>query len=67
MYWKKSIISWLVMTEYEQGFYDARDSVLSLIDEWYETYKPDIDLLPTKVAIGFLKKAISDADVLEAE
>jgi hypothetical protein len=55
------------MTEYEQGFYDARDSVVSLIDEWYEVYQETIDHLPAKYTIAFLKRAIIDADVLDAE
>lgn len=55
------------MNEYEQGFYDARDSVLSLIDEWYEEYQETVDLMPAKYLIAFLKKAIIDADVLDAE
>ena len=50
---------------YEEGFYDARDSVLGLIDEWYKEYKPTLDNLPLSVSIGFLKKAILDADVEE--
>jgi hypothetical protein len=55
------------MTEYEQGFYDARDSVVSLIDEWYEAYQEQIDAIPPKIALSFLKQAIIDADVLDAE
>ena len=55
------------LTEYEQGFYDARDSVLGLIDEWYSEYKPNLDNLPLPLALGFLKQAILDADVLDAE
>ena len=55
------------LTEYEQGFYDARDSVLGLIDEWYKEYKPQLDNLPLSVSIGFLKLAITEADVLEME
>lgn len=57
---------WLNLTEYEQGFYDARDSVLGLIDEWYKEYKPQLDNLPLSVSLGFLKKAIIDADVMDA-
>lgn len=52
---------------YEEGFYDARASVLELIDEWYTEYKSSLDLLPLPVAIGFLKQAILDADVLDME
>ncbi len=55
------------LTEYEQGFYDARDSMLELIDEWYAEYKPQLDNLPLSISIGFLKKAITDADVEEME
>ena len=55
------------LTEYEQGFYDARASVLELIDEWYKEYKPQLDNLPLPVSIGFLKLAIVEADVLEME
>ena len=55
------------LTEYEQGFYDARESVLGLIDEWYKEYKPQLDNLPLSVSIGFLKLAIVEADVLEME
>ena len=55
------------LTEYEQGFYDARDSVLGLIDEWYKEYKPQLDNLPLSVSIGFLKLAITEADVEEME
>jgi hypothetical protein len=55
------------LTEYEQGFYDARSSVLELIDEWYAEYKPQLDNLPLPVSIGFLKLAIVEADVLEME
>jgi hypothetical protein len=55
------------LTEYEQGFYDARDSVLGLIDEWYKEYKGSLDNLPLPLALGFLKQAILDADVLDAE
>lgn len=55
------------LTEYEQGFYDARDSVLGLIDEWYKEYKPQLDNLPLPVSLGFLKKAIIEADVLDME
>jgi len=50
---------------YEEGFYDARASVLELIDEWYKEYKSTLDNLPLSVSIGFLKKAILDADVEE--
>jgi len=57
----------LNLTEYEQGFYDARDSVLGLIDEWYKEYKPQLDNLPLSVSIGFLKLAITEADVEEME
>jgi hypothetical protein len=57
----------LNLTEYEQGFYDARDSMLELIDEWYAEYKPQLDNLPLSISIGFLKKAITDADVEEME
>jgi hypothetical protein len=52
---------------YEEGFYDARASVLELIDEWYAEYKSSLDLLPLPVAIGFLKLAITEADVEEME
>lgn len=55
------------LTEYEQGFYDARDSVLGLIDEWYKEYKPQLDNLPLSVSIGFLKLAITEADVMDAD
>lgn len=55
------------MTEYELGFYDARDSILELIDEWYTVYKPQLDKLPLSVSVGFLKRAIIDADVEEME
>ena len=55
------------MTEYEQGFYDAKDSVLDLIDEWYAEYKSQLDHLPLSVSLGFLKKAIIDADVMDAD
>lgn len=54
------------MTEYEQGFYDAKESVLELIDEWYKEYKPNLDNLPLLLALGFLKKAIDEADVVDA-
>lgn len=54
------------MTEYEQGFYDARDSVLLLVDEWYAEYKPQLDNLPLSISLGFLKKAIIEADVMDA-
>jgi hypothetical protein len=53
------------LTEYEQGFYDARDSVLELIDEWYGEYKSNLDNLPLSVALGFLKQAITEADVMD--
>ena len=52
---------------YEEGFYDARASVLELIDEWYKEYKSTLDNLPLSVSVGFLKKAILDADVEEME
>ena len=55
------------LTEYEQGFYDARDSVLGLIDEWYKEYKPQLDNLPLSVSLGFLKLAITEADVMDAD
>jgi hypothetical protein len=55
------------LTEYEQGFSDARSSVLELIDEWYEVYQGQVDHMPVKVAIAFLKKAIGDADVEDME
>ena len=55
------------LTEYEQGFYDARESVLGLIDEWYKEYKPQLDNLPLSVSIGFLKLAITEADVMDAD
>lgn len=55
------------MTEYEQGFYDARDSVLDLIEEFYNTYKDTIDTIPPKIVLGVLAQAIVEADVLEAE
>lgn len=52
---------------YEEGFYDARASVLELIDEWYGEYKSNLDNLPLSVSLGFLKRAILDADVLDME
>jgi hypothetical protein len=52
---------------YEEGFYDARASVLVLIDEWYAEYKSQLDHLPLSISIGFLKKAIIDADVEDME
>ena len=52
---------------YEEGFYDAKSSVLELIDEWYTEYKPQLDHLPLPLALGFLKKAIIEADVLDME
>ena len=52
---------------YEEGFYDAKSSVLELIDEWYAEYKSQLDNLPLPLALGFLKRAIIDADVLDAE
>jgi hypothetical protein len=52
---------------YEEGFYDARASVLVLIDEWYAEYKSQLDNLPLSISIGFLKKAIIDADVMDAD
>lgn len=55
------------MTEYELGFYDARNSILELIDEWYSTYKTSLDAVTVPIAIGFLKRAIIDADVEEME
>lgn len=55
------------MSEYEQGFYDARDSVLGLIDEWYTTYKTQLSQIPLPIALGFLKRAIIEADVEEME
>ena len=54
------------MTEYEQGFFDARDSVIGLIDEWYAEYKPNLDNLPLPLALGFLKLSIMDAIVEDA-
>ena len=56
-----------VAEAYEEGFYDARSSVLELIDEWYTEYKGSLDLLPLSIALGFLKKAIIDADVEDME
>ena len=50
---------------YEEGFYDARASVLELIDEWYGEYKSNLDNLPLSVALGFLKQAITEADVMD--
>ena len=55
-----------VQEAYEDGFYDARASVLELIDEWYKEYKPQLDNLPLSVSIGFLKLAIVEADVMDA-
>lgn len=54
------------MTEYEQGFFDARDSILSLIEEFYYTYKDTIDTIPPKIVLSVLSQAIVEADVLEA-
>lgn len=55
------------MNDYTEGFMDCRKSVLDLIDEWYKEYKGSLDLLPLPIALGFLKRAIVDADVEEVE
>lgn len=55
------------MNDYTEGFMDCRTSVLDLIDEWYKEYKPNLDNLPLPLALGFLKRAIVEADVVEME
>lgn len=54
------------MSEYEQGFYDARDSILELIEEFYNSYKDTIDTIPPKIVLSVLAQAIVEADILEA-
>ena len=69
--WKKSMSNAMgeptLQQSYEEGFYDAKSSVLELIDEWYAEYKSQLDHLPLSISLGFLKKAIIDADVEDLE
>ena len=55
------------LTEYEQGFYDARGSILELIEEFYTSYKDTIDTIPPKIVLSVLAQAIVEADVLDAD
>lgn len=56
-----------VQEAYEEGFYDARQSILELIEEFYNTYKDTIDTIPPKVVLSVLGQAIVEADVLNME
>jgi hypothetical protein len=55
------------MNEYEQGFYDARDSVLSLIDEFYVAHEETLKWMSPRTVLEFLKLAIKTADIEEVE